>query len=665
MTSPAVFPTPRTILLDGQMRAGRAGDVVGDFPDVVASVTDILRSAPEPRTVVPVTLKHDVTLADQHYRVTIPAAGPIVAAASSRSGFLYAAQTILALTGPDGIATGTIDDAPAMRDRGVFIESFWGSDLMRLADWQQMIDRLAFLKFNVIGMSVYGCWDLRHDGDRGEYLMVPVPGFDKLATPHAFRRWDESTQQLRTVEYLPAMFEDDTFRAVVAYAATRGIEVIPFVAGPGHSSLIPRHYPAMSARDADGEPTLYGYCLSAPEARAELVRFFTALIDGQFAPAGVTRIGVQADEFFPIRNVLPEDPDRVLTPYCECAGCAELGPGGLLLAYLDLIGEIAHAANMGMVHWHDSLHREGVFDRYGELLKQRPGRDVTISWWGYNDPLPVPQAHAAWQTWVTPTPGLIASLLPQDFTLNIEQWMQRGRACGARGVLAYNTYQPAQVRNYVALADAAWAGERGGGRRGFLERWSARGADAEATSLADDLLTSVFGSYPLMNYLLQQTLPYFAVSSGPAVHYAHDLLRTLATPFPALTSVLRQARDTVAEALAVLPTQPPLGPWGDIDHASRVELRRVIAHLDLVLEAVRIVREAARGLDVGERLDAFRADGIHLLNAIANESPSWLAPITTREHAELIQDLPDLVARIRAGEDLGFDAREPWHAWLF
>lgn len=662
---PTVIPKPRSIVLDGRIRAARPGAVRGADDAIASAVGEILADAPGPRETAAVRLVEDAALIDQHYRLEIPAEGEIVVRSGSPRGFLYGAQTLLALSGAAGIAIGTVDDSPAMRERGVFVESFWGSDLMRLADWKTMVDRFAFLKFTVVGISVYGCWDLRHDGDRGEYLLVPVPGFERLRTPHRFRRWDPQAGVLRATEYLPTMFEENSFGAIVEHARRRGIEIIPFVAGPGHSSLLPREYPALSAVAADGTPTGYGYCVSGTESRRELARFFTSLIAGQFAPAGVGRVGVQADEFFPIRNVLPEDPDRELTPYCACEGCAGRSPGELLIEYLDLVGGVLDEANMGMVHWHDSLLREDALDDYERLLRGRPGREVTISWWGYNDPLPQPGAREAWQTWVTPTPGLIASLLPQDFTINIEQWMHRARESGADGVLAYNTYQPSQARNYAALADAAWAGTHGGGRRGFLERWSARGEDAESSALADDLIASALGSYPLMNYLVQQTLPYFAVASGPRVHYTEDLLRTLTAPFPALTSALRQTRDTVREALTRMPPQPDLGPWTGLDGAWRWELRRVVAHLDLVLAAVEITRRAARGEDTARDLDRLRADGVALLDEICARTPAWLAPITSREHAELIVELPGLVERIRAGEASGFDAPAPWHAWLF
>lgn len=611
-----------------------------------------------------IALLRSQDLAPQHYRLRVVAEGRIEIEASDEAGFRYAAHTLRALRGEHGIIVCEVEDGPRFRERGIFIESFWGTDLLQLPDWLLMLDRFAALKFNRLGISVYGCWDLRHDGDRGEYLFVPVPGFDKLRTPHRFRRYDAGQRRLVDHEYLPVMFAQDLFAEVVAYGARVGIEVIPFVAGPGHSSLLPREYPVLSARDERGVPVGYGYCVSAAEARAELERFFTAAVVDVFQAAGVQRFGVQADEFFPIRNVLPEDPARRLDPYCRCESCAPLSPGELLLRYLDLVGAVAAAHGLGMVHWHDSLEREGVLELYAAQC-EATGRDVTVSWWGYNDPLPSARSCSAWRTWVTPTPGLIASLLPQDFTLNISQWVDQAERIDADGVFAYNTYQPAHARNYAAVADAAWNGKRSGGGRGFAQRWAQRTSNADDAALADDLAASVYGSYALMTYVVQQTLPYFAVSSGPEVRYTTDLLRTLATPFPALTSALRQARDTLACAQATMPPIPPYGPWERIDADWRWEIERTTRHLDAVGAAVELARAASRGELAEGAVGQWRTRSESLLDDILVRTPAWLAPIVSREHAQVVEELPELIERISAGEESGFDLPPPWHAWLF
>lgn len=658
-----VIPAPRRATERGVRRDVGMPGIVGEDTEraVVQRVLSAWSAHAEGGEVL---LRRRDDVAHQHYRLRIPDEGSIEIEASDEEGFRYAAHTLRELRDGPSLIVCDIEDGPRFADRGVFIESFWGSDLMQLPDWQLMLDRFAALKFNRVGISVYGCWDLRHDGDRGEYLFVQVPGFEKLRTPHRFRRFDAQARRLVEHEYLPVMFEQNLLAEVVAYGRSVGIEIIPFVAGPGHSSLLPREYPALSARDEHGDAVGYGYCVSAPEAKAELERFISALAADVFAVAGVQRFGVQADEFFPIRNVLPEDPERQLDPYCRCAGCALLTPGELLLRYLDVVGAVAAGHGLGMVHWHDSLEREGVIDDYAAQCETN-GRSVTVSWWGYNDPLPTARASAAWRTWVTPTPGLIASLLPQDFTLNIAQWVRQAEQIDADGVFAYNTYQPAHARNYAALADAAWNGERRGAHRDFAARWAQRTADAGSAALADDLAASVYGSYALMNYVVQQTLPYFAVSSGPEVRYTTDLLRTLAASFPALTSALRQARDTLARAAETMPFIAPYGPWGQVDADWRWEIERTVRHLDAVGEAVELARATAQGQHVEAAVARWRERSESLLDDILMRTPPWLAPIVSREHAQLTEELPQLLEGIRSGEVTGFDLPAPWHAWLF
>ncbi|WP_454141991.1 hypothetical protein [Microbacterium lacticum] len=464
------------------------------------------------------------------------------------------------------------------------------------------------------------------------------------------------------------MFAEDSFADVVAEAARYGIEVIPFFAGPAHTSMLPRVLPRVSAKDETGQPTGYGYCLTGDEAVAGLKAVITAFLDQHVAPTNIRRVGVQGDEFFPIRNLDPLDRDRVVSPYCRCPTCRELSPADLLLRYFALWRDLLRARGLGVVHWQDSLVREHALDRLAQELADATPGEVTISWWGYNDPLPEPTPNRRWRTWVTPSTGLISTLLPQDLTLNIAQWIDTAARVGADGILAYTTLPASSGRNVAALADAAWGGDRHE-RTAFARRWARQVSRAHAVLIerAEDIAGSVLGSYPLMNYLLQQTLPYFAVASGPRTEYVADLMRTLSTPFPALESVIRQTHDTLQAALRSLPADRR-GPYGAPDAMELwiAHVRRMVAHLDLVREAVGLARAASSGTEIPSAVTAeWTSRSEALLDAIVAENPAWAAPAITREHLELRDALPGVLDAIRSGRITGVSASAPWHAWLF
>jgi N-acetyl-beta-hexosaminidase len=255
----------------------------------------------------------------QEYRLEIAKQGITVQAADA-SAALYAVHTLLDIweqTRPV-LPLGAIVDYPTFAQRGVFVESFWGADHMGRQDWFDFIDLLAGLKFNTLAISLYGCWDLRHDADNGEFLFVPLERYPQLRTPHFMRTWDAGREQEIQYTYLPRMFEEDLFGDVARYAQRRGLRVIPMFGGPGHSSLIPRLVPQVSALDESGDPTGYGYCVTQPAARAALLDILDNLIEQHLVPAGIDTLWLPGDEFYPILNLDPQDPLRSFSPYCRC-----------------------------------------------------------------------------------------------------------------------------------------------------------------------------------------------------------------------------------------------------------------------------------------------------------------------------------------------------------
>src|ERR671923_2710229 len=142
----------------------------------------------------------------------------------------------------------------AFRYRGLYVESKWGPDLMALDDWRHLIDEMAALRMNSLGVGVYGCWVVQYDGKRTEFLMVPFPDHPRLQTPKTIRWYSPAAQAEQELTYLPRMFEQDFLGQVVAYGREKGVAVRPHFNGPGHSTLIPSVYPEVSATDEQGQP---------------------------------------------------------------------------------------------------------------------------------------------------------------------------------------------------------------------------------------------------------------------------------------------------------------------------------------------------------------------------------------------------------------------------
>jgi hypothetical protein len=606
---------------------------------------------------------------EQAYELNIDGTGVDILA-TNPLGALYAARTLIDIwdQASPHLPALSILDSPTYPIRGVFVESNRGADLMGFEDWCSFIDALAQLKFNYVGISIYGCWDLRHDGERSEFLFVPLRDFPQLHTPQRIRTWDPGGGQEVSYEYRPKMFEENFFGRVVRYARESGVTIVPLFGGPGHSSLLPRLLPELSAVDEAGNPVGYGYCVTREGPRRLLRAVFRSLIEQHLLPNGITLLGCQGDEFYPILNLDPEDPLKSVSPYCRCEGCRQLTPGQLLTEYFSLVGGLLSTHGIRMFHWQDSLVREGVLEEYADRVDAEGIPKPVVSWWKYNDPIPqVPET--AFETWVTPTPGLIGSLFYQDFALNIEGWLREGQRARAQGVFAYSSPDPAYHKNYACLADLAWNLEASGGAGGFKRRWAryvAPGAPTRA-EYAYAVGESVLASYPLMTYILDRLLPYFSTSPKGVTRFPDDLVRPFSASIPTMTSVLRQVRDTLRESMRLLPETRGLGWWPNPHAQWETELLRISEHADIFLGLITLARRlnAESVADLEPEIASLERQGEQFLRRLARGKADYQAPGVLREHWYLISELRSSLLRLAADEERLPAPRDSWQAWLF
>lgn len=580
-------------------------------------------------------------------------------------GALHAMRTVIDLwdqSNSSELPHVEITDYPTFSVRGVFAESFAGTDRMDLADWQRFLDRMGQLKFNIVGISIYGCWDIHHEAERSEFLFTPLSGFPDLKSPQRMVTWDQATQSEIEYRYLPMMFEQNFFGRVAQYAAEQGIEILPHFGGPGHSTLIPRLVPELSALNEYGDPTGYGYCVSRPAARGALARLVKCLVNEHLVPNSIRRLHVAGDEYYPIRNVDPLDRKRVVSPYCKCADCAALSPGQMLIEYLLQVGHVLADDGITMVHWQDTLVREGVLNEYLDRAEASGLPRPAIAWWKYNDPVPTPDASRT-ETWSCPTTGLASFLFPQDFVPNIEMALRRGHRAGAVGAFAYCLPDPADHMNYAFLADLAWNMDASGDAGEFRHRWAQylckNPKDVADARLALSLASSITSSYPLMMYILQHILPFFATATAGATRYPDDVLRSIAAVQPPFADVLRQTADTLREAKALMPEGRDVRYWPNPANTWRNNHTRLIESLGLFLE----VLTAARQLEpiTEKELCELSQKSTALLHLAADCKPDYLVPATLREHWVFIREIGPALSRLREGT--GVAAAETWYAW--
>ncbi|WP_186383021.1 glycoside hydrolase family 20 zincin-like fold domain-containing protein [Amycolatopsis acidiphila] len=661
---PVLIPQPRKFSSHGiEVPVGRlvlepASELPDGIQDYLTKLVGLVRG---PDAGAPIALRLSVVpIGRESYKLTVAESSVLIEAETSL-GALHAVRTLLDLwnAGDGGtLPVVEIEDCPTFETRGVFVESFAGTDRMGLKDWAEFLDRMGQLKLNTVGMSIYGCWDLHHEGERSEYLFTPLADYPGLESPRTVVTWDPGTEREINLRYLPTMFEEDLFGKVARLAAERGIELLPQLGGPGHSTLIPRVIPELSAVDEDGEPTGYGYCVSRPGARDALAKLIDNLTRQHLAPNGINRLHVAGDEYYPIRNMDPDDRKRVVSPYCRCEQCRELTPGQILMEYLLQVGIVLRRHGIGMVHWHDTLVREGVLDTYLERAEALGLDKPTIAWWKYNDPVPEPET-ARTETWSCPTTGFAPFLFYQDFSPNIETALRRGHSAGASGAFAYGQPEPCYQMNYAFLADLAWNLEGSGGVAGFQQRWARLTCPDDPTA-AQHALTSAYtitGCYPLMMYLVEHLLPFFSTAAAGVTTFPDDLIRAFAVAQPPLADVLRQVADTLRDAVAHMPSGRDLRYWPNPVETWKQENTRTADSLELFLD----VLAAARRPDLADPAELHRKART-LLKFVASIKPAYAVPAALREHWGFTRSIGPALERLRQSN--GVAPAEGWYAWI-
>ncbi len=404
----------------------------------------------------------EVENSDQGYVIQVSPDKAIVAGLTP-IGVLYGAQTLCQLIEREGEAAllpeCRIADWPRLKHRGIFAESRWCSEQMTLDDWKRAIDVLAGLKMNVLDVGIANCWMIQYEGKRSEFLLVPIESHPELRAPQSIEYYSARRGEYVRENYLPRMFEEDFFGEVVAYGASRGVTVYPHLNTPGHNTLIPHKIPEISAKNPDGTPTGYGFCLSNPRTYEVMFDIIDEVAGRYLLPNGVRAFHLGLDEVWPILGMDDEEPTRVVSPYCQCSECSKREWYDQFVDYaMTLCKHLAEKGFDSIGLWHDSFVRGG---RMNEDLTERLKREglqdkVVIHWWRYGRFFDTIHPELGLRSWVVPMTGYYYWTPLQDHFTNIYLAAQKGAEENAEGAESYTVYYNAYYHNYACLAEYSW-----------------------------------------------------------------------------------------------------------------------------------------------------------------------------------------------------------------
>ncbi len=360
-------------------------------------------------------------------------------------------------------------DWPDLKTRGHFMESRYGSNLMTLADWQEVIDQMSAIKMNQLAISLYGCWVVQYDGRVSEYLYMPLKAYPELETPVVCRYYSPEAGGWIDEEKPVPMVAEDFFGQLVAYGQTRGVTVFPLVNSFGHNTLLPASYPAVSAKDIDGQPTLTGFCTAEEETYKLLFTIYDEIIDRYLAPSAVDSFHIGLDEVWDQIAANKDDIYKVRSPWCQCPVCRDKSRQDIFIDHLIRLAR--HLKDRGMKNIYvysdmlighgDSIKEESVEHLVAALQENDLFDLVVVDWWTYSayaDQLMFQTTHPelGLRRTVKPWNGYYHWTVLTDALANISLLAEMGVREKAEGMLSYSAWDMSYDINHLGQADMAW-----------------------------------------------------------------------------------------------------------------------------------------------------------------------------------------------------------------
>ncbi|MFV0373023.1 beta-N-acetylhexosaminidase [Microbacterium sp.] len=244
-----------------------------------------------------ILLHHNPALAPEEYRLAVADTGVRIDASCSR-GAGWAGQTLLQLfpaavyrrarVDADWSAPAVaISDAPRFGWRGAMLDV--ARHFRTPAELRRFIDQLAMHRLNVLHLHL--------TDDQG--WRIQIHRYPRLTEVGAWRSASQigTHPDAFTTEPHGGYYTQDELRELVAYAAERGITIVPEIDLPGHSQAAIAAYPSLGVIGEPMEPwTRWGINPNALAMTDDTVAFFCHVLDEVIDIFPSPHIGIGGDE---------------------------------------------------------------------------------------------------------------------------------------------------------------------------------------------------------------------------------------------------------------------------------------------------------------------------------------------------------------------------------
>lgn len=170
-------------------------------------------------------------MAPEAYRLTTGPAGATIAA-SDDAGLLHGAVTLWQLAENGRVQGVAIEDRPRFAWRGLMLDS--ARHMQSVGYIKRLLDAMMASKLNRLH------WHLVDD----QGWRLPVPGWPRLTGVSAWRR-PATAPGAPPLPVIGGFYTEAQIREIVAYAAARGVTIVPEIEMPGHALAAIRAYPRL------------------------------------------------------------------------------------------------------------------------------------------------------------------------------------------------------------------------------------------------------------------------------------------------------------------------------------------------------------------------------------------------------------------------------------
>ncbi|QBQ42423.1 beta-N-acetylhexosaminidase [Sphingobacterium psychroaquaticum] len=241
------------------------GALLSEYPQLKISTTEILKKVGKKHNQgIRLFQAEDIDkIGPKAYRLTIDNSGILLKAHNKEamlSGLYTLIQIGLLQEQPQYIPQVTIDDSPRFSYRGLHLDV--SRHFMPLSFIKKYIDVMALYKFNVFH------WHLTD----GAGWRLEIKQYPELTQKAAWRThaswkdwWNNGRQYIEqgAPNAYGGYYTQEQAKELVAYAASKGITVIPEIEMPGHSEEVLAVYPHLACT---GKPYTQGeFCIGNPE----------------------------------------------------------------------------------------------------------------------------------------------------------------------------------------------------------------------------------------------------------------------------------------------------------------------------------------------------------------------------------------------------------------